>query len=98
MVYFIVSKQILYVLHTQLANLPESRKRAYGIGSVSYSIAGTSLSFRFWLKGKRATDSPEDANTITLVLTESADGGEMQRMRRRRVRSGEITSRQMTRC
>lgn len=40
MVYFIVSKQILYVLHTQLASLPEARKRAYGIGSVSYSIAG----------------------------------------------------------
>lgn len=71
MVYFIVSKQILYVLHTQLASLPEARKRAYGIGSVSYSIAGTSLSFRFWLRGKRANDDPEDANTVTLVLTEN---------------------------
>ena len=69
MVHFILTKQILYVLHTQLVSLPENWKRSYGISGITYSINGTSLSFSFWKEGrKRPSEGSQVANPDFVMI------------------------------
>lgn len=73
MIHFILTKQILYVLHTQLVSLPENWKRSYGLTNISYSINGTSLSFSFWKESrKRPAEETQtsDPNFVIIQLQE----------------------------
>ena len=76
MVHFILTKQILYVLHTQLVSLPENWKRSYGITNVTYSINGTSLSFKFWKEGrKRPIEGSQTTNPdFVMIRLQERDG------------------------
>ena len=67
--YYVITKQILYVLYTQLT----SQKQAFGLHSYSYSINDTVLGFSFWGTFSRKRPSSEaefDPNRIELRIQE----------------------------
>ena len=70
--YFIITKQIIYVLYLQLNNLSQSQKITYGLTDFSYSIDHDILSFSFWKKRslKRNYSSNE---TTKIEITRQED-------------------------
>ena len=72
--YFIITKQIMYVLHLQLNKLSSSQKNAYGLSDFSYNIDTDILSFSFWKKNKlkRERDTME-LNRIVLCREEDEE-------------------------
>lgn len=46
--YFMITKQILFVLHLQLNSLTSAQKNSYGLTDFSYNIDTDTLSFCFW--------------------------------------------------
>lgn len=71
--YYVITKQILYVLYTQLTFISESQKQAFGLHSYSYSINDTVLGFSFWGTFSRKRPSSEaefDPNRIELRIQE----------------------------
>ena len=71
--YYVITKQILYVLYTQLTSISDSQKQAFGLHSYSYSINDTVLGFSFWGTSSRKRPNSEvdfDPNRIELVLQE----------------------------
>ena len=66
--YYVITKQILYVLYTQLTFISESQKQAFGLHSYSYSINDTVLGFS---SRKRPSSEAEfDPNRIELRIQE----------------------------
>ena len=72
MLYYLITKQILYALYKQLCSLSESQKQAFGLHSYKYSINDTVLAFSFW-GASRKRPLPEDEvdpNRIELRIRE----------------------------
>jgi len=72
MLYYLITKQILYALYQQLISIPDSQKQAFGLHSYKYSINDTVLSFSFWGASRKrpAPDGDFDPNRIELRITE----------------------------
>lgn len=51
--YFTITKQILYVLHLQLNALTSAQKTSYGLTDFSYNIDTDTLSFCFWKQNQK---------------------------------------------
>ena len=71
MLYYLISRQILYVLSLQLS---EVDLNAYKISKHQYNITDTSLSFAFWTPQRDAGILPSPSNTCTLSLGRREDG------------------------
>ena len=65
--YYVITKQILYVLYTQLTFISESQKQAFGLHSYSYSINDTVLGFS---RKRPSSEAEFDPNRIELRIQE----------------------------
>lgn len=72
MLYYLITKQILYALYKQLCSLPESQKQAFGLHSYKYSINDTILAFSFWGTSRKRPlpENDSDPNRIELRIQE----------------------------
>lgn len=68
MLYFVIAKQILYVLYLQLDDVLPSYYTAYGLCSKSYSIDESKLDFSFWNRSR------DDETTRIHLYLEKEDG------------------------
>lgn len=71
MLYYLISRQILYVLSLQLGEVDGS---TYKISKHQYNITDTSLSFSFWTPQQHSGILPSPSNSCTLSLGKGENG------------------------